>query len=146
MAEKHSTGFNCPTCHEAIGTDGAYFVSYCSHDVLLIGSEAVIASSNQNLKSEIVATQELKLTKAPYRAAVHCSACDSGLYVQAGALGLCSCPACDAPLTLPGNGEVAMATNGADWIRASQGDGLTPMERRVGREIGLTPEETIAGR
>jgi hypothetical protein len=89
-----------------------------------------------------MATKYITATEATYAkggAGAHhrCPHCQGGLdTVRGGEVG--ECPWCGSDVWQAGDRVVAG--------RAEAGDGLTPMERRIAQQVGVTPEEVRASK
>ena len=95
---------------------------------------------NENYKKEVKAEmkeQTLSFAKGGAGALFRCPACDGPLDVESGyGGGVAECPHCDTVLRFTSH-QLEVVTG----IKASVNDGLTPHERRVSRELGVSPEE-----
>lgn len=66
-----------------------------------------------------------------------CPACAAPYGVVKDGVGLVACPSCDSTLNFRRNGEAV------EVVKLEKGDGLTPLERRLAREAGLTVKEML---
>lgn len=84
----------------------------------------------------------IQLARGGPRAANRCPSCDGPYDIAVSGTGWTACPHCDTRLHFDGSGEV---TEG-EVISASAGYGLTPIERRIARQLGVTFDEAQAAK
>jgi hypothetical protein len=84
----------------------------------------------------------IKLARGGPGASVRCPSCDGPCDVVNRGFGWTTCPHCDTQLNFASSGEVFEG----EVIAASQGDGLSPVERRLMRQFGLSAEEMRAAK
>jgi hypothetical protein len=88
-------------------------------------------------------SNSIKLARGRGPGAVgRCPACDGPYDVLSSGFGWTSCPHCDTQMHFSSDGEV---TTG-EVIAASRDDGLSPIERRLSRQFGLSAEEMRAAK
>lgn len=84
----------------------------------------------------------IKLARGGPGALQRCPTCDGPYDVLASGVGWATCPHCDVRLHFDGAGGVFEG----GVIAASQGDGLSPVERRLARHFGISVEDFRAAK
>jgi hypothetical protein len=88
-------------------------------------------------EDEVNVMGQIQLSRGRPTAASRCPECDGPYDVAVRGTGWATCPHCDTRLHFESDGEVTVGT----VIAASATYGLTPMERRIAKQVGVTLEE-----
>lgn len=88
------------------------------------------------IREEIPMTKKIELARGGPGAGHRCPSCDGPYDVVVGGMGWTTCPHCDTRLHLGGDEVFA-----GEVIAASSGYDLTPMERRMARQVGVSFEQ-----
>lgn len=86
---------------------------------------------------EVNVMGQIQLARGRPTAAGRCPECDGPYDVAVRGTGWATCPHCDTRLRFDSSGDVTVG----EVIAASAKYGLTPMQRRIARKVGVTFEE-----
>lgn len=133
--------YRCPVCTTAFdivrdGLGNTITCPYCGSE-LAFDENGVLREEKPMSKAT-----RIRLARGGPGAANRCPSCDGPYDVAVSGTGWTTCPHCDTRLHFDGSGEVIEG----EVISASAGYGLTPIERRIARQLGVTFDEAQAAK